>query len=122
MDQAPIDEDAAEARESIADLCGQLVEDAKELARAEVARVRAILFRRMVKGRAAIVFAVASAALAQAAVLVLLVGLLLFLRRHVGTLGATAIVTVAALLVSALFGWLAFRQVKAALSKEDDLL
>ena len=122
MNQAPSDEDAPETRDSIADLCRQLVEDAKELTRAEIALVRAIVFRRIVKGRLAILFVAACAVLAQSAVLVLLVGLLLALRRHVGILGATAIVTVAAVALSALFGWLAFRQVKLALSKEDDLL
>lgn len=121
MDQAT-DEDAPESNESIVELCGRLVDDAREFGRAEIARVRAIIFRRVVKGRLAILFGVASAALAQAAVLVLLVGLLLFLARHVGILGATAIVTIGAVLVSALFGWLAFQRVKRALSKEDDLL
>ena len=121
MTELPIDEDD-QPRESIADLCGELVDDAKELARAEIARVRAIVFRRIVKGRLAILFGVASALLAQSAMLLLLVGMLLYLRRHVGILPATAIVMAAAVAASALFAWLAYRRVKAALSKEDDLL
>jgi len=119
---APIDEDATEPRESIADLCGQLVEDAKSVARAEIARVRAVIFRRVVKGRLAIFFAVTSALLAQSAVLVLLVGLMLYLRIHVGIIGATLISMTVALLFSGLFAWLALQRVKQALSKEDDLL
>jgi hypothetical protein len=122
MTDSPIDEDDAAPRESIADLCGQLVDDAKLLARAEVARVRAIVFRRIVKGRMAILYAVASALLAQAAVLLLLVGMLMYLRRHVGVIGATAIVMGVAAGASALFAWLAFSRVKRALSKEDDLI
>lgn len=122
MTEPPIDDDTGQPRESIADLCGELVDDAKELARAEVARVRAIVFRRVVKGRMAILFALASALLAQSAVLLLLVGMLLYLRRHVGTLSATAIIMAAAITASALFAWLAYRRVKDALSKEDDLL
>ena len=121
MTEPPID-DEAQPRESIADLCGELVDDAKELARAEVARVRAIVFRRVVKGRMAILFGLASALLAQSAMLLLLVGMLLYLRRHVGILPATAIVMAAAIAASALFAWLAYRRVKAALNKEDDLL
>jgi hypothetical protein len=122
MTEPPIDDDTAQPRESIADLCGELVDDAKLLARAEIARVRAIVFRRIVKGRMAILFALASALLAQSAVLLLLVGLLLYLRRHIGILPATGVVMAGAVAASALFAWLAFRQVKAALNKEDDLL
>ena len=124
MDQAPNDTaPEADARDaSIAELCGQLVDDAKEFGRAEIARVRAIVFRRVVKGRLAILFGLACAVLALAAVLVLLVGVLMFLSRHVGVLGATAIVTVGAALAAALCGWLAFQRVKLALGKEDDLL
>ncbi|HEU4960932.1 MAG TPA: hypothetical protein VFT56_11040 [Sphingomonas sp.] len=121
MDQAPND-NTPESDASIAELCGQLVDDAKEFGRAEISRVRAIIFRRIVKGRLAILFGFACAALALAAMLVLLVGVLLFLSRHIGVLAATAIVTVGAALAAALCGWLAFRRVKLALSKEDDLL
>jgi hypothetical protein len=121
VSDAPIEDDT-ETRESIAELCGDLVEDAKFLARAEVARVRAIIFRRLVKGRMAVAFAVASALLAQSAVLVLLVGLLLYLRIHVGIVGATLISMAVALIASGLFGWLAFQRVKHALGKEDDLI
>lgn len=119
----PIDDDqAAAARESIADLCGELVDDAKLLARAELARVRAIIFRRIVKGRMAILFAIASALLAQSASLLLLVGMLLYLARHVGIIAATVIVMAIAVAASGLFAWLAFQRVKKALSKDDDLL
>ena len=121
MDEAPIEDDT-ETRESIADLCGELIEDAKWLARAEVARIRAIIFRRLVKGRMAIFFIAASALLAQSAVLVLLVGLMLYLRIHLGIIGATVISMAVALIFSGLFAWLAFQRVKHALRKEDDLL
>jgi len=121
MTEPPIDDNTPQ-RESIVELCEQLVDDAKLVARAEVARLRAIVFRRIVKGRMAVFFGVGSALLAQSAVLLLLVGLLIFLRRQVGILGATAIVMGVAIAASALFAWLAFRRVKMALSKEDDLL
>jgi len=121
MTEPPIEDDTA-PRESIADLCRRLVEDGKELARAEVARTRAVIFRRIVKGRMAILFAVTSALLAQSASLLLLVGLLLYLRRFVGILPATGIVMLLAIAASGLFAWLAFQRVKKALSTEDDLL
>lgn len=108
-------------RESIADLCGELIDDAKQLGRAELTRMQALVFRGIVKVRMAVVFAVASALLAQSASLLLLVGLLIYLRRYVGILGATGIVMALAIAGSALFGWLAFRRVKAVLGKEDDL-
>lgn len=122
MSDAPIDEEALGPRETIGGLCDQLVEDAKFLARAEIARVRAIVFRRVVKGRLAIFFAATSALLAQSAVLVLLVGLMLYLRIHLGIIGATLISMAVALIFSGLFAWLAFQRVKRALRKEDDLL
>ncbi|TPG22707.1 hypothetical protein EAH87_02610 [Sphingomonas koreensis] len=121
MNQPPIDDEAPE-RESIAALCARLAEDAKFLARAEVGRIRAVIFRRIIKGRMAIFYMVGAALLGQSAVLILLIGLLLFLRNHVGIVYATAIVTLTALAVSALLGWLAFSRVRHALSKEDDLL
>ena len=122
MTDSPIDEDAAAPRESIADLCAQLFDDAKLFARAEVARVRAIIFRRIVQGRMAILFAVASALLAQSASVLLLVGMLLYLARHVGIIAATLIVMAIAVAASGLLAWLAYRRVKLALSKEDDLI
>lgn len=122
LDQEPTEGEAPDQQASIGELCAQLIEDSKDFARAEIARVRAIIFRRIVKGRIAIFFMVASALLAQSAVLVLLLGLLMYLRIHVGIIGATAIVTVVALAASALFGWLAFRRIRHALSREDDLL
>jgi len=117
-----VNDDATGHDDSIVDLCGQLVDDAKLLALAEIGRIRAIIFRRLVKGRMAIFFMVASALLAQSAVLILLLGMLMYLRIHVGILGATAIVMVVAMLLSLLFGWFAFHRVKRALSREDDLL
>ena len=122
MTDSPSDDEAAAPRESIADLCREVVDDGKALARAEIARVQAILFRRIAKGRMAILFVVASALLAQSASLLLLVGMLIYLRRFVGILGATGIVMAVAIAGSGLFAWLAFRRVKLALSKEDDLL
>jgi hypothetical protein len=122
VSDAPIDEEDTGPRESIADLCDQLAQDARFLARAEIARVRAIVFRRIVKGRLAIFFAATSALLAQSAVLVLLVGLMLYLRIHLGIIGATLVSMAVALIFSGLFAWLALQRVKHALRKEDDLL
>ena len=64
MTEPTTDKDDA-PRESIADLCGELIEDAKQLGRAELVRMQAIVFRGIVTVRMAVVFAVASALLAQ---------------------------------------------------------
>jgi hypothetical protein len=119
VDQEPGDSD--DSQPSIADLCTQLVADTRLYVRAEIARFRALAFRRIVKGRMAIFFMVSSALLAQSAVLVMLVGLLMFLRNHVGIVWATAITTVLALVAAAIFGRLAFWQVRRAIGEEDDL-
>lgn len=108
-------------RESIADLCRALMADGKELTRAELARIRATVARRVVKGRPAIVYGILAALTAQAAIVTLLAGLLLFLEPYVGILTATAIVTLAALGVVGLLAWLAVRHIKAAFSSKDDL-
>lgn len=119
MEESPID-DEAERRESIAELGTRLIADAHFYIRAEVGRFRALIFRRIVKARLAILFLVSSALLAQSAVLVLLVGALMLLRRYVGIIWSTAIVTLAALIIAAICGWLAMAYIRRALTEEDD--
>lgn len=107
--------------EGILELCGDIVANAKILVRAEIGRLRALAFRRLVKSRLAVLFMVSSALLVQSAVMVMLVGLLLFLHNYVGILWATVISMVIALVAAAILGRLAFWQIKRAVGEADDL-
>jgi hypothetical protein len=109
------------APETIFDLCGDVVTNAKILVRAEIGRLRALAFRRLVKSRLAVLFMVSSALLTQSAVMVMLVGLMMFLHHYVGILLATLISMVIALVAAGILGWLAFRQIKRAVGEADKL-
>ena len=69
----------------------------------------------------AVLFMVSSALLVQSAVMVMLVGLLLFLHNYVGIVWATVISMVIALVAAAILGRLAFWQIKRAVGEADDL-
>ena len=86
--------------ESLAELLSRLIVNIKALINAEFGRQRAVLLRRMVKARYALIFAVAAALLAQAAFVVFLVGILLVLGTMIGIAWATGIVTLAALIIA----------------------
>lgn len=107
--------------EGILELCSDIVANAKILVRAEIGRLRALAFRRLVKSRLAVLFMVSSALLVQSAVMVMLVGLLLFLHSYVGIVWATVISMVIALVAAAILGRLAFWQIKRAVGEADDL-
>lgn len=113
--------DAGPRQESLGALFGQLSDDAKSYARAEIGRVRALIFRRVVKARLAILLMVSAALLTQSAVLVLLTGLLLYLAPHVGVIWATVICMVMALIVAGIMARLAFWQVRRAVGDKEDL-
>lgn len=118
---SPAREEAGPRQESLAALFGQLSDNGKAYVSAEIARVRALLFRRVVKARLAILLMVSAALLTQSAVLVLLTGLLLFLAPHVGVIWATVICMVMALVVAGIMARLAFWQVRRAVGDKDDL-
>jgi type III secretory pathway component EscS len=90
-------------------LIGQLTEDARALAQAEVKllKSRALdLFRR---SRIAIILLVIAACLAFASVVALMLGLVLALAPLVGAALAGVILMVGGLVFAALLGWLAVR-------------
>lgn len=97
--------------ETLSDIVGRVVDDAKAVAQAElvVARERAKVEARRF-GIAAGLFA-GAAVLAFAAIVALLVGLILSLLPHAGPGGSTVIVVLAALAVAALLGWLGYAKV-----------
>ena len=82
------------ADEGVGTLVHRAVEDARELARAEIALVKAKAGERTTAWKNAAIFFGAAVTLALSAVTALLVGLILSLATLVGPGGATAIVVV----------------------------
>lgn len=104
--------------ESMATLVSRLVADGKDAARSEVALVRARLGQRLALGRSGAIAAVVAIALFHLALTSLFVGLLLIVNRSLGPVWATVIVVGVTLLVSALFGFFAYKRLGAAFASE----
>lgn len=90
--------------ESIAALVHHAVEDARELASAEIALYRAKVSERVSAYTSAAIFFGAAGVLALSAVTALLVGLILSLATLIGPLGATAVVIVVTLIIAGILG------------------
>lgn len=105
--------------ESLPDLFADLVDNAKEVARAEVGVLRAKAFRRLVKARAAFLLSIASMLLVQAAVITALIGLVALLAFYVGTAWATVIVTIVALVVAGVLGRLALNHIEKIVNPDE---
>lgn len=96
-------------------LIGQLTEDAKDYARAEVEYVKAVAQAKVIEVKGAAIAAVLALALALAAAIGLIVGAILTLATLVGPGWATLIVVGVALLIAALLGWAAARGIRKAM-------
>ena len=96
----------------LGDLFGQLVDDGKGYARAEIGYYRAIVAAKLSDIGAALWMGVVALILAHAAIIALLVGLVLSLVPLIGPGWATAIVVVGVLGIAGLLGWLAWSHVK----------
>ena len=92
--------EVAPAEEGIGTLVHKAVEDARELARAEVAVYKAKATERATAYKNAAIFFGAAATLALSAVTALLVGLILTLETLVGPGAATAIVVIGTLVIA----------------------
>ena len=88
------------SEEGVGTLVHRAVEDARELARAEIALVKAKAGERVIAYRTAAMFFSVAAVLALAAIVALLVGLILSLATLVGPGWSTAIVIGATLLLA----------------------
>ena len=100
-------------------LIGQLIEDARTLARAEVKLLKSkalALFRR---SRTAILLLLIAACLAFASVVALMLGLVLALAPLVGAALAGVILLVAGLALAGLLGWLAIRLIAGPPAKAE---
>lgn len=91
---------AAGADEGVAALVHRAVDDARELAAAEVALYKAKAHERIAAYTSAAIYFGAAAVLALSSVTALLVGLIMALATLIGPLGATAVVVVATLAIA----------------------
>lgn len=92
--------DPATADEGVSSLVHRAVADARELATAEIALVKARASERISAFTSAAIFFGAAAVLAMSAVTALLVGLILALATLIGPLGATGVVVVVTLAIA----------------------
>lgn len=98
----------------IGQLFGQLVDDGKHFARAEVAFYKAKAADKAEPVKQAAIFGGIAVTLALSAITALLVGLILALEPQVGPLGATLIVVLATFAICGLLGWLALKKITEA--------
>ena len=105
--------------DSIATLFGRLIEDAERFVRAELRLYRADLFNRLNNTKIAIFMLLTGFLLAQSAIIALLVGLIVILRRPLGAVGATACVVGVALSIAAVLARVAIGKVGKATKIED---
>ncbi len=113
MDTEPPQDD------SIVALFARLIDDAERFVRAELRLYRANLFSRLTEARTGIIMILVSFLLAQSAIIALLVGLVVILRRPLGAIGATATVVGGATIVAALLAWIAIGKIRSATEIKD---
>jgi hypothetical protein len=88
--------------EGIGSLFSRLIDDGRELVRAETAVYREITLNRIVRSRTAIILAIVGLLLAQASVTALLVGLLFGLAWYLGPIGAGVVIAIVGLAIAGL--------------------
>ena len=98
--------------ESLGDLFGRLVDDAKGFGHAEIDYYRTLVRERLRAARTSLWMGAVAMALGLAASVALVVGLVLTLAPRVGPGWATAIVVGVALALAGIMGWLAWQQIK----------
>lgn len=102
----------------IGELFQQLVDDGKAYGQAELAYYRTLLRSKLRDARAMLWMGAVALALAQAAAVALVVGLVLTLAPLVGPGFATLIVVTAFLAIAGLMGWLAWTHVKRIMKEK----
>jgi hypothetical protein len=88
--------------DTFGELFGRLVDDARDLIRAELEFYRAVMLRRLVGSKAVVVLTVIAVLLALGSMTALLVGLVLALAAYIGAFGATFAVGFGGLAIAAL--------------------
>lgn len=100
--------------ETIGGLFARLIDDGRDLVRAEIALHLATWRERVRDVRGAIVLVAVAALLVATSFVGLAVGCVLALSRWIGPFGAGLVVTLLTLLIAGLLGWLAARRFAAA--------
>ncbi|TGX56106.1 phage holin family protein [Sphingomonas gei] len=104
--------------ESIGALIGRLVEDGKGYAHAEIGYYRTLALSKLGEAKSGIVLGLVALVIALCTVTALLVGLIFSLATLVGPGWATLIVILAALALSALLGWMAYKRFQRMLGSK----
>lgn len=107
-----------DARPTIGELFTQLVDGARGLFQAEVALYRIEAGRRSLSAGWAAGLLIGALTLAQGALIALLVGLIMILAPAVGIVWAVVIVTVGAVALAGLLGWLGVRQISRVIDPD----
>lgn len=100
------------SRPSVPDLFAQLIADAREWVKAEIALIKCRGEALVESLRTAVILIVSAVMLATVALFALAIGLILALATFVGPAWATAIVVASLLLLAALFGWLGWKRLE----------
>lgn len=114
---AEIEPDEESGDESIGDLFGRLVDDAKGFGQAELDYYRVLVRERLRAAKTSLWMGAVAMSLALAASVALVVGLVLTLAPLVGPGWATLIVVSVALGLASLMGWLAWQQIKRVMGE-----
>lgn len=93
----------------LGDLIGQLIEDARNLARAEVKLVKSKAFDLLRRSRTALILLLGAACIAFVSLIGLVLGLVLQLAPVVGPAFAGLIVLAIGLLIAGILAWIAVR-------------
>ena len=107
-----MDDKPSPENNSIGHLFSRLIDDAERFVRAEVNLYRAQAFARIGEARLALLLGVTAFLLAQSALIAMLVGLVLVVRRSLGPALATLIVVGGALIVAGLMVAVAVAKIK----------
>ena len=114
---AETEPDVESGDESIVDLFGRLVDDAKGFGQAELDYYRTLARERLRAAKTSLWMGAVAMSLALAASVALVVGLVLTLAPRVGPGWATLIVVSVALGAASLMGWLAWQQIKRVMGE-----
>lgn len=105
--------------EGIGTLFARLIDEGRDLVRAEVELYRQITLNRLLRSRLAVALAITAVLLAQASVTALLVGLVIFMAFWLGPIGGGLAVGIGGLLICAILLRIAARSFAAAVEPDD---
>lgn len=108
-----------QSEEGIGTLFARLIEEGRELVRAEIELYRQITLNRLLRSRLAVALAVTAVLLIQASVTALLVGCVLFLALWLGPMGSALAVCAIGLIIAAILLRIAVRSFARVVEAEN---